>query len=627
MCSSDLAKKATLPATALAALGVVFGDIGTSPLYALKESFHAAHGLGIQPENVLGILSIIFWCLMLIISIKYVAIVMRADNNGEGGIMALLALNLRKAKIADNKKIYMIAIGFIGASLFFGDGIITPAISVLSAVEGLSIATDVFDPFIMPIAIAIIVTLFLVQKHGTAFVGKFFGPITLVWFLSLGILGIHSVIQTPVVLGMFSPHWAIQFIYHHPIMTFFVMGAVVLTVTGGEALYADMGHFGPVPIRLAWFFVVLPCLVLNYAGQGALLLRDPAAIENPFYLLVPQWALYPMIIMATMATVIASQAVISGVFSLARQAIQLGYLPRLSIKHTSESEEGQIYVPFLNWLLLIAIIILILIFKTSSNLASAYGLAVTLTMLCDTILVAVFIYSAWKWSLPKVLLLIIPFFILESVLVGATSLKILSGGWVPLLIGAIAVTILMTWKRGRELTFAKLEHDTLSLDLFVKSIGNSVHWVPGDAVFMTGTPNVVPHAMLHNIKHNKVLHQRNILVTVVIEDVPFVAPEERITTETLAEHFFRIKIFYGFKDEMNVPKALMQAYEQLGLEYDLMHISFFISRDRIVHSVGDGMSPWREKLFISMQRNTSPVSDFYQIPTNRVVELGSQIEI
>ncbi|MDC4553584.1 potassium transporter Kup [Acinetobacter baumannii] len=623
----NTAKKATLPATALAALGVVFGDIGTSPLYALKESFHTAHGLGIQPENVLGILSIIFWCLMLIISIKYVAIVMRADNNGEGGIMALLALNLRKAKIADNKKIYMIAIGFIGASLFFGDGIITPAISVLSAVEGLSIATDVFDPFIMPIAIAIIVTLFLVQKHGTAFVGKFFGPITLVWFLSLGILGIHSVIQTPVVLGMFSPHWAIQFIYHHPIMTFFVMGAVVLTVTGGEALYADMGHFGPVPIRLAWFFVVLPCLVLNYAGQGALLLRDPAAIENPFYLLVPQWALYPMIIMATMATVIASQAVISGVFSLARQAIQLGYLPRLSIKHTSESEEGQIYVPFLNWLLLIAIIILILIFKTSSNLASAYGLAVTLTMLCDTILVAVFIYSAWKWSLPKVLLLIIPFFILESVLVGATSLKILSGGWVPLLIGAIAVTILMTWKRGRELTFAKLEHDTLSLDLFVKSIGNSVHWVPGDAVFMTGTPNVVPHAMLHNIKHNKVLHQRNILVTVVIEDVPFVAPEERITTETLAEHFFRIKIFYGFKDEMNVPKALMQAYEQLGLEYDLMHISFFISRDRIVHSVGDGMSPWREKLFISMQRNTSPVSDFYQIPTNRVVELGSQIEI
>ena len=443
------AKKAALPATALAALGVVFGDIGTSPLYALKESFHAAHGLGIQPENVLGILSIIFWCLMLIISIKYIAIVMRADNNGEGGIMALLALNLRKAKISDSKKIYLIAIGFVGASLFFGDGIITPAISVLSAVEGLSIATNVLDPFIVPIAIVIVTTLFLMQKHGTAFVGKFFGPITLLWFLSLGILGAISVVQTPIVLGMVSPHWAIQFIFTHPVQAFFIMGAVVLTVTGGEALYADMGHFGPRPIRFGWFSVVLPCLVLNYAGQGALLLRNPAAIENPFYLLVPSWALYPMIILATMAAVIASQAVISGVFSLARQAIQLGYLPRLGIKHTSDSEEGQIYVPFLNWLLLISIVILILIFKTSSNLASAYGLAVTLTMLCDTILVAVFIYYAWKWSLPKVMLLIIPFFILESVLVAAASLKMFSGGWVPLLIGAVAVMILMTGKRGR----------------------------------------------------------------------------------------------------------------------------------------------------------------------------------
>ncbi|RZF56845.1 potassium transporter Kup [Acinetobacter halotolerans] len=620
------AKKAALPAMTLAALGVVFGDIGTSPLYALKESFHAAHGLGIQPENVLGILSIIFWCLTLIISIKYIAVVMRADNNGEGGIMALLALNLRKAKIPEDKKIYLIAIGFIGASLFFGDGIITPAISVLSAVEGLSVATDVLDPFIVPIAI--VITLFLMQKKGTAFVGKFFGPITLIWFLSLGILGISSIIQTPVVLGMFSPHWAIQFIYTHPVMSFFIMGAVVLTVTGGEALYADMGHFGPFPIRLAWFSIVLPSLLLNYAGQGALLLRNPAAIENPFYLLVPSWALYPMIVLATMAAVIASQAVISGVFSLARQAIQLGYLPRLTIKHTSESEEGQIYVPFLNWLLLVAIIVLILIFQNSSNLASAYGLAVTLTMLCDTILVAVFIYSAWKWSLPKVLLLIIPFLIIDLVLVSATSLKMFSGGWVPLLIGAIAVTILMTWKRGREITFARLEHDTLPLDLFVKSIGNEVHWVSGDAVFLTGTPNVVPHAMLHNIKHNKVLHERNILVTVVVQDIPYVSQDERIAVETLADHFYRIKIYYGFKDEPNVPKALRQAYEQLEIEYDLMQISFFISRDRIISTVGQqGMRPWREKLFISMQRNTSPVSDFYQIPTNRVVELGSQIEI
>lgn len=623
----NTAKKATLSATALAALGVVFGDIGTSPLYALKESFHAAHGLGIQPANVLGILSIIFWVMTLVISVKYIAIIMRADNNGEGGIMALLALNLRKAKITGHKKLYLIAIGFIGASLFFGDGIITPAISVLSAVEGLSIATDALSPFVLPIAIAIVIILFFMQKKGTAFVGKFFGPITLLWFISLGVLGISSIIQTPVVLGMISPHWAIQFIYEHPLMSFFIMGAVVLTVTGGEALYADMGHFGPLPIRLGWFIIVLPCLILNYAGQGALLLRDPSAIANPFYLLVPEWALYPMIVLATMAAVIASQAVISGVFSLARQAIQLGYLPRLSITHTSASEEGQIYVPFLNWLLLASIIVLILIFQTSSNLASAYGLAVTLTMLCDTILVAIFIYSAWKWSLPKVALLIIPFLLLESVLVGATSLKMFSGGWVPLLIGGIAFTILMTWKRGKELTFAKLERDTLAIDLFVKSIGNSVHWVQGDAIFLTGTPNVVPHAMLHNIKHNKVLHERNILVTVAIQDVPFVATADRISYEKMNDHFYRIKIYYGFKDELNVPRALEQAYQELGLEYDLMHISFFISRDRIVSTVGEGMAPWREKLFISMQRNTSPVSDFYHIPTNRVVELGSQIEI
>ena len=621
------AKKAALPATALAALGVVFGDIGTSPLYALKESFHAAHGLGIQPENVLGILSIIFWCLMLIISIKYIAIVMRADNNGEGGIMALLALNLRKAKISDTKKIYLIAIGFIGASLFFGDGIITPAISVLSAVEGLSIATDVLDPFIVPIAIVIVTTLFLMQKHGTAFVGKFFGPITLLWFLSLGILGIVSVIQTPVVLGMVSPHWAIQFIFTHPLQSFFIMGAVVLTVTGGEALYADMGHFGPRPIRFGWFTVVLPCLVLNYAGQGALLLRNPAAIENPFYLLVPEWGLYPMIFLATMAAVIASQAVISGVFSLARQAIQLGYLPRLNVKHTSDSEQGQIYVPLLNWILLASIIILILIFQTSSQLSHAYGLAVTMTMLCDTLLIAVFIRYTWKWSMPKLVLLILPFLVLDLVLVSATSLKVLSGGWVPLLIGGIAFMLLMTWKQGRELTFAKLQQDTLPLDLFVQSIGDQANWVEGEAVFLTGTPTVVPHAMLHNMKHNKVLHQKNIILTVKIQDVPYVEESDRFHVETMNQHFYRLELYYGFKDEMNIPQALEAVYQAIDLEYNLMQISFFVSRERIISTVGDGMAPWREKLFISMQRNTSPVSDFYQIPPNRVVELGSQIEI
>ena len=621
------AKKAALPAITLAALGVVFGDIGTSPLYALKESFHAAHGLGINPENVLGILSIIFWTMMLVITIKYVAIVMRADNNGEGGIMALLALNLRNTNFSNRKKLLLIAIGFIGASLFFGDGIITPAISVLSAVEGLSIATNVLDPYIVPIAITIVTALFIMQKYGTAFVGKFFGPLTLLWFFSLGLLGIASIIQTPVVLGMFSPHWAFQFIFNNPMMTFFIMGAVVLTVTGGEALYADMGHFGPVPIRLAWFIVVLPCLLINYAGQGALLLRNPSAIENPFYLLVPEWALYPMIFLATMAAVIASQAVISGVFSLARQAIQLGYLPRLSIKHTSDSEQGQIYVPLLNWVLLASIIVLILIFQTSSRLSHAYGLAVTLTMLCDTLLIAVFIRYTWKWKLPKLVLLIIPFLVLDLVLVSATSLKVFSGGWVPLLIGGIAFLLLMTWKQGRELTFAKLQQDTLPLDIFVKSIGNEANWVEGEAVFLTGTPTVVPHAMLHNMKHNKVLHEKNIILTVKIQDVPYVAAQERFHVEMMNQHFYRVELFYGFKDEMNVPQALEGVYQAIELEYNLMQISFFVSRERIISTVSDGMAPWREKLFISMQRNTSPVSDFYRIPPNRVVELGSQIEI
>ena len=621
------AKKAALPAMTLAALGVVFGDIGTSPLYALKESFHAAHGLGITPANVLGILSIIFWTMTMVITIKYSAIVMRADNNGEGGIMALLALNLRNTNFSHRKKLLLISIGFIGASLFFGDGIITPAISVLSAVEGLSIATDALDPYIVPIAISIVTAVFVMQKYGTAFVGKFFGPLTLLWFFSLGLLGISSIIQTPLVLGMLSPHWAFQFIVTNPLMAFFIMGAVVLTVTGGEALYADMGHFGPVPIRLAWFIVVLPCLLLNYAGQGALLLRDPTAIENPFYLLVPEWGLYPMIFLATMAAVIASQAVISGVFSLARQAIQLGYLPRLNVKHTSDSEQGQIYVPLLNWTLLASIIVLIFIFQTSSQLSQAYGLAVTMTMLCDTLLIAVFIRYTWKWSMPKLVLLIIPFLVLDLVLVSATSLKVLSGGWVPLLIGGIAFMLLMTWKQGRELTFAKLQQDTLPLDLFVQSIGDQANWVEGEAVFLTGTPTVVPHAMLHNMKHNKVLHQKNIILTVKIQDVPYVEESDRFHVETMNQHFYRLELYYGFKDEMNIPQALEAVYQAIDLEYNLMQISFFVSRERIISTVGDGMAPWREKLFISMQRNTSPVSDFYQIPPNRVVELGSQIEI
>lgn len=619
--------KPAVPALTLAALGVVFGDIGTSPLYALKESFHATRGLPINEINVLGILSLIFWTITLIVSIKYVLVIMRADNNGEGGIMALLALNLRQKGLSSRKKFIIIILGFVGASLFFGDGIITPAISVLSAVEGLSIATPAFDRFIIPISIGILVSLFAVQRHGSAVMGKFFGPITLIWFLSIGAIGISSIIQSPFVLALLSPHWAFLFVVNNPFISFFVMGAVVLTVTGGEALYADMGHFGILPIRLGWFLIVLPCLILNYAGQGALLLRDPSAITNPFYLLLPSALLYPMIILATAAAVIASQALISGVFSMAKQAIQLGYLPRLTILHTSDSEIGQIYIPLLNWLLFISITILVLIFENSSSLAGAYGLAVTVTMFCDTLLVAFLAYSYWKWQTWKVLLFIIPFVFIDLILLSSNLLKVFIGGWVPVFIAIIVFTLMMTWKKGREILQEKLQKDTLALNTFIQYMGDTNQRISGNAVFLTGTPQVVPHALLHNLKHNKVLHERNLLVTISIMEVPYVDAENRIETEVLDKGFYRIRLNYGFKEEPDVPKALEKAFDILGLEYNLMDISFFVSRERLIPIMSNKMSNWREKLFVTMQKNTSPVSDFYKIPSNRVVELGSQIEI
>ena len=620
-------KQAALPTITLLALGVVFGDIGTSPLYALKECFHAAHGIAITEANVLGILSLIFWSLTIVVSLTYVAFIMRADNNGEGGIMALLALNMRSRRIGSKTRAVLIAVGLFGAALFFGDGIITPAVSVLSAVEGLSIATPVFTPYIVPLTMVILVALFAVQRKGTASMGRFFGPITLVWFLSLAVFGVLSIIQNPYVLHMVNPYWALHFVYAHPGIAFLAMSAVVLTITGGEALYADMGHFGRKPIQLAWFLIVLPSLMLNYAGQGALLLRDPAAVENPFYKLVPDIALYPMIGLATIATVIASQAVISGVFSIARQAMQLGYLPRLSVHHTSDSEIGQIYIPFLNWLLLGSILLLVATFKSSSNLAAAYGLAVTMTMICDTILVGFVLRGLLRWSLLKTLLMVVPFLSLDLVFFGATSMKLLAGGWFPLLVGLLAFTIMMTWKRGRQILFEKLQRDTLPLDIFVKSIGPSAHVVDGTAVFMTSTPNVVPHALLHNLKHNKVLHNRNVLMTIHTREVPYVEEASRVEAEQLNDLFFKVTAYYGFKEQPDAPAALERGLGLIEQEYDIMSTSFFVSRERLIHTVGDGMAPWREKLFISMQRNTSPVSDFFQIPTNRVVEMGSQIEI
>ncbi|OAL82652.1 potassium transporter Kup, partial [Acinetobacter terrae] len=562
--------KPAVPALTLAALGVVFGDIGTSPLYALKESFHATRGLPINEINILGILSLIFWTITLIVSIKYVLVIMRADNNGEGGIMALLALNLRQEGLSPRKKLIIIILGFVGASLFFGDGIITPAISVLSAVEGLSIAAPAFDRFVIPISIGILIALFAVQRHGSAVMGKFFGPITLIWFLSIGAIGISSIIQSPFVLALLSPHWAFLFVVNNPVISFFVMGAVVLTVTGGEALYADMGHFGILPIRLGWFLIVLPCLMLNYAGQGALLLRDPTTITNPFYLLLPSALLYPMIILATAAAVIASQALISGVFSMAKQAIQLGFLPRLTILHTSDSEIGQIYIPLLNWLLFISITILVLIFETSSSLAGAYGLAVTVTMFCDTLLVAFLAYSYWKWKTWKVLLFIIPFVFIDLILLSSNLLKVFIGGWVPVLIAMIVFTLMMTWKKGREILQAKLQKDTLRLNTFLEHIGSTSQNVSGNAVFLTGTPQVVPHALLHNLKHNKVLHERNLLVTIRVSEIPYVDEENRMETEILDKGFYRIGLNYGFKEEPDVPQALEKAFDTLGLEYNLM---------------------------------------------------------
>ncbi|MDH1914689.1 potassium transporter Kup [Acinetobacter junii] len=620
-------EKASVPILTLAALGVVFGDIGTSPLYALKESFHATHGMPINEINILGILSLIFWTIMLIVSLKYVMVIMRADNNGEGGIMALLALNLRQPGLSNRTKILITALGFIGASLFFGDGIITPAISVLSAVEGLSVAAPAFDKFILPISIGILTALFLVQKHGTAVMGKFFGPITLLWFLSIGAIGFVSIIQSPTILAFLSPHWALQFIITNPYISFFVMGAVVLTVTGGEALYADMGHFGVLPIRLGWFLVVLPCLMLNYAGQGALLLRDPTAITNPFYLLVPSFFLYPMILIATAAAVIASQALISGVFSMAKQAIQLGYLPRLNVLHTSASEVGQIYIPLLNWILYISILFLVLLFKTSSNLAGAYGLAVTITMFCDTLLVAFLAYSYWKWKTWKLVLFAVPFIFIDLVLLGSNLLKFFIGGWVPVLIAVFVFTLMMTWKKGRVQLQEKLQSDTLQLETFIKYLGTDMNKVSGIAVFLTGSPSVVPHALLHNLKHNKILHDKNMLVTVQVSDIPYVQDELRYEFEVLEKGFYRIQINYGFKEQPNVPMVLEKIFNKIDFEYNLMEISFFVSRERLIYKADNKLTTWRKQLFATMQKNTSPISDFYQIPTNRVVEIGSQIEV
>ncbi len=614
-------------ALALAAIGVVYGDIGTSPLYTMKEVFAGHHPMATTAANVLGILSLVFWALTIVVSIKYVAFIMRADNNGEGGIMALIAVVQRAVPIDSRLGWLLAVLGIFGAALFYGDGIITPAISVLSAVEGLGVATPAMSPWVEPIALVVLIMLFAIQRHGTRNVGKWFGPVMSVWFLTLAVMGVTNIAQAPEVLAAVNPVYALEFFAVHKGYGFLVLGAVVLAVTGAEALYADMGHFGRGPIRWAWFGFVLPALLLNYFGQGALLIHDPKAIANPFYLQAPSWALYPLIGLATAATIIASQAVITGAFSVTRQAIQLGYLPRMQIVHTSEHEIGQIYIPFVNWAMLAGIILLVLMFGSSSNLASAYGIAVTGTMLIDTILGFVVVISLWRWNRFLATIGLIGFLTVDLAFFGANSLKIVDGGWFPLLIGVIMFTVLSTWKRGRQILLQRLQSGSIAIEPFVQGLlAHPPTRVPGTAVFLTASKEGVPHALLHNLNHNKVLHERVIFLTVLTETEPYVPPSRRVEVHDLGGSFYRILLHYGFKDAQHIPKALLLC-KQVGLEFDMMQTSFFLSRETIISTGMPGMAPWREHIFIAMARNAESAMSFFHIPTNRVIELGSQVEI
>ena len=609
----------------LAALGVVFGDIGTSPLYAIREVFASPHHpLPITPDNVLGILSLVFWALMLVISGKYVSFIMRADNRGEGGIMALMALALRDVGEGKKRKLILV-LGLFGAALFYGDGVITPTISVLSAVEGLQVITPAFTPFIIPLALIILVFLFVIQRHGTAKVGKLFGPVMIIWFATLTVLGINSILLEPGVLRALNPAWAFSFFAAHPVLGFFSLGAVVLVITGGEALYADMGHFGRRPIATAWFCLVLPALLINYFGQGALLLSNPAAIENPFYLLAPTWALYPMVALSTAATIIASQAVISGAFSITLQAMQLGYLPRFEVRHTSESQMGQIYLPGINWLLLAAVVAAVIGFGSSSNIAAAYGIAVTGTMFITNLLAFVVVCNEWKWRPSLALLCLAPFALIDLGFLAANSTKIIDGGWFPLAFGLLVFIVLSTWKRGRQVLQDKLGQDGIQLAPFIESLSlGGTTRVPGTAVFLTGRPDGVPRALLHSLKHYKVLHERMVIVTIRIFDVPYVPDIDRVEVKALGQDFWQVTVQYGFKDEPDLPEALTLCAPH-GLEFDMMDTSFFLGRETLIARVSKEMAYWRVLLFSAMFRNATSITAFFRIPSNRVVELGSQV--
>jgi KUP system potassium uptake protein len=625
MSHSSSSDKSRFKGLALAALGVVYGDIGTSPLYALKEVFGSVHHpVPITPDNVLGILSIVFWALMLVVTGKYVSFIMRADNRGEGGIMALMALALRDIK-EGRQRHFIIMIGLFGAALFYGDGVVTPAISVLSAVEGLEVITPAFKPFVIPLSLVVLVFLFIIQKYGTASVGRLFGPVMLVWFSVLAVLGVTNIMAETSVLRALNPAWGVSFLIANPGIGFFSLGAIVLTLTGAEALYADMGHFGRRPIQLAWFALVLPSLLVNYFGQGALLLSNPASVENPFYLLAPAWALFPLVMLSTVATVIASQAVISGAFSLTQQAMQLGYSPRLEVQHTSESEIGQIYLPTVNRLLLVAVIALVIGFGSSSNLAAAYGIAVTGTMLITNLLVYVVVRSQWGWKSWQAFLCVLPFVVIDVAFFSANSTKIADGGWFPLVFGLAVFVVLTTWKRGRLLLHQKLGQDAIELAPFIESLAlGGATRVPGTAVFLTGRPKGVPRAMLHSLKHYKVLHERMIIVTIRVFDVPYVPEIDRVEVAALGQSFWQITVQYGFKDEPDLPAALALC-DHFGLQFDMMDTSFFLGRETLITGLGKSMVHWRFLLFAAMFRNASSLTAFFKLPSNRVVELGSQV--
>ena len=618
--------RSSLGALTIAAIGVVYGDIGTSVLYAIKEVFGSGH-VPFTPQNVYGILSLFFWTLTLIVSLKYVLLVLRADNHGEGGLVAMLALASQAVKDQPRLRGVLLVVGIFGTSLFYGDGVITPAISVLSAVEGLEVVSPQFKRWVIPLTLVILFCLFAVQKRGTAGIGRFFGPITLVWFAVLALLGVWHILSYPGILRAVSPLYALDFALAQPGTTFIILGAVVLCVTGAEALYADLGHFGKKPIRLAWFSVVMPALTLNYFGQGALLLQDAQAVKNPFYLMAPEWAQLPLVLLATAATVIASQALITGAFSVTKQVIQLGYLPRLNIQHTSVRDTGQIYIPFVNWGLFVAIVLAVVMFRSSSNLAAAYGIAVTLDMLITTTLTFFVIRHAWKYPMWLCVGATGIFFLIDITFFASNLLKFMDGGWFPLLIGGAIFTLMMTWKDGRSILNDKLKTDAIDLKSFLEAVFVSPPTrVDGTAVFLTAETGAVPNAMLHNLKHNKVLHAQNLFVTVRSHEVPWIGLDERVQVESLGRDCWAVTVNYGFKNDPDIPKAL-QGLRGRGCDLDPMTTSYFLSRDVVTPTLGSGMAPWREKLFAQMHHNAGAAAAFLNLPANAVIELGSKVEI